>query len=119
MASTFVRWNAQVAITAQGVTADIVPRLAANQRLVISALRATVVTADAPVFWLFRIPTSPTDESVHTAIASGEAVLPLHPFDVKGLVVMGGEGLAAAIQYPVGSTPEVVVTAFGELETIV
>jgi hypothetical protein len=118
MASTFTRWNGQVAITSQGVSADLVPRLAANQRLVISSLKAVLVTSDAVVFWLFRIPAEPDVESIHTAIAAGEPVMPMRAYEAKGLVVMGGEGLSAAIQYPVGITPEVVVTAFGELETI-
>jgi hypothetical protein len=118
MASAFTRWSAQVAVTAQGMTVDLVPRLQANEKLVVSSVRAAVVTNDAVKFWLFRIPVAPTAESVDTAILAGEALLPMHSVDARSLVVLPGEGLAVAIQYPVGVTPKVVVTAFGELETI-
>lgn len=118
MASAFTRWSAQVSVTTQGTTVDLVSRLPANQRLVISTLRACVVTPDAPTFWLFRVPATPIDESVDTAIAAQEPVLPMRPFETGKLVLQGGEGLAVAIQYPVGASPKVVVTAFGELETI-
>ena len=115
MASVFTRVSYQVAVTVPGMTVDLIPRITAAQRLVLSRVRVVNVKPLGTRGYILRIPPSAA-ESENTAILYGTPIHYGTPFDEHNIVLNASEGLSVAALC-VGS-PLLVFTAFGELETI-
>jgi hypothetical protein len=115
MSSTFTRVRYQVAVSIVGTTVDLIPRITATQRLVLSRVRIVNTKPLGTRGYIFRIP--PTgSEGENTSILYGTPVKYGKPFDEHNIVLEASEGLAVAALC-VGA-PLLVFTAFGELETI-
>lgn len=116
MPSTFARVSYQIAVTAPGTTVDLVPRIGAASRLVLSRVRIVNTSRKVTRAYLFRIP-SASSESLSTALLYGTPLYYGRPLDELGIVLGSNEGLAVAAA-DIGGGLNVVFTAYGELETI-
>lgn len=116
MASTFNRVNFQVAVGVVSTTIDLVPRILATQRLVLSRIRVVNTKELGTRAYIFRIPPTGTAESEATAMLYGTPVRYGVPFDEHNIVLNAGEGIAVGALC--SGIPGLVFTAFGELETI-
>lgn len=115
MPSVFTRVAYQVAVTVSGTTLDLIPRITASQRLVLSRVRITNTKPLGTRGYILRIPPS-SAESENTALLYGVPIRYGRTVDENNIVLNASEGLAVAALC-VGA-PLLVFTAFGELETI-
>lgn len=115
MPSAFTRVAFQVAVGVNSGTLDLIPRILASQRLVISRIRVVNTKALATRGYIFRIPSS-GNESEATALLYGTPIKYGTPFDEHNIVLNASEGIAVGALST--GTPQLVFTAFGELETI-